>query len=91
MALLALGSDTGGSVRQPASMCGITGLKPSYGTVSRYGLVAYGSSLDQIGCLTKSASDCHYVFSIINGHDINEGTSANIELPTSPERLISAN
>ena len=85
MALLALGSDTGGSVRQPASMCGITGLKPSYGTVSRYGLVAYGSSLDQIGCLTQRASDCDYVFSIIKGHDINEGTSENIEIPPSPE------
>ena len=85
MAILALGSDTGGSVRQPASMCGITGLKPSYGTVSRYGLVAYGSSLDQIGCLTQRASDCQYVFSIIKGHDINEGTSANIEISPSPE------
>ena len=85
MALLALGSDTGGSVRQPASMCGITGFKPTYGTVSRYGLVAYGSSLDQIGCLTQRASDCCYVFSIINGHDVNEATSAKIELPTAPE------
>ena len=87
MAILALGSDTGGSVRQPASMCGITGLKPSYGTVSRYGLVAYGSSLDQIGCLTQRASDCCYVFSIINGHDVNEATSAKIELPTAPESV----
>jgi len=85
MSLLALGSDTGGSVRQPASMCGITGLKPSYGTVSRYGLVAYGSSLDQIGCLAQRASDCRYAFSIINGHDLHEGTSANIELNTAPE------
>ncbi len=85
MAILALGSDTGGSVRQPASMCGITGLKPSYGTVSRYGLVAYGSSLDQIGCLAQRASDCQYAFSIINGHDPNEGTSVKIELPPAPE------
>ena len=86
MSLLALGSDTGGSVRQPASMCGVTGFKPSYGTVSRYGLVAYGSSLDQIGCLAQRASDCHYAFSIINGHDPNEGTSVNIKLPPAPEK-----
>ncbi len=86
MAVFALGSDTGGSVRQPASMCGITGLKPSYGTVSRYGLIAYGSSLDQIGCLAKRASDCRYVFSIINGHDSNEGTSVHIKLPPKSER-----
>ena len=85
MAILALGSDTGGSVRQPASMCGVTGFKPSYGTVSRYGLVAYGSSLDQIGCLTQRASDCRYVFSVINGKDFKEETSVNIDLPSAPE------
>jgi aspartyl-tRNA(Asn)/glutamyl-tRNA(Gln) amidotransferase subunit A len=87
MAFLALGSDTGGSIRQPAAHCGVVGLKPTYGRVSRYGLIAFGSSLDQIGTLTKDVSEAALLLEVIAGHDGMDSTSANLPVPNYPSML----
>ncbi|MBF0230590.1 MAG: Asp-tRNA(Asn)/Glu-tRNA(Gln) amidotransferase subunit GatA [Desulfamplus sp.] len=81
MCIAALGTDTGGSIRQPASHCGVVGIKPTYGRVSRYGLVSYASSLDQIGPITKDVQDSAILLNVICGHDPLDSTSANVEVP----------
>lgn len=88
-ALFSLGSDTGGSIRQPAAFCGVVGLKPTYGLVSRYGLVAFSSSLDQIGPITRDVTDCAIVLNAVAGHDPRDSTSLQVQHQNYTDSLIS--
>ncbi len=90
IAIAALGTDTGGSVRQPAAYCGVVGMKPTYGRVSRYGVTAYSSSLDQVGPITQNVEDAAILYDIISGHDVKDSTSANVQYEAVTPKLDSS-